>query len=154
MRSANDRSVKVVEFPATDATRAKFVQPDPVHRSISTAVCTFPLTIHANAIDLRPLAAAVSAKGVCGISPPTTIVVVEVVLVAPPLSVTVSDAVYVAGPGYMCAVFAPEPNWPSPNDHDHDTIDPSGSLDAEPSNVTISGEGPEVGVAVITAVGG
>jgi hypothetical protein len=69
----------------------KSVQPDPVHRPISTAVCAFPLIIHANAIDLRPLAAAVSAKGDCGSSPPTTIVV-DVVLVAPPLSVTVSDA--------------------------------------------------------------
>jgi hypothetical protein len=84
--------VNVVAVLATDATRAKFVQPDPVHRSISTAVCAMVPFVHLNAIDLPPLAAAVSAAGACGVAPVTAIVVV-VVLDAPPLSVTVSDAV-------------------------------------------------------------
>jgi hypothetical protein len=77
--------------PATEATRAKFVQADPVHRSTSTAVCAIVPFVHLNAIDLRPLAA-LSAAGACGVAPVTAIVLV-VVLDAPPLSVTVSDAV-------------------------------------------------------------
>ena len=36
------------------------MQPDPVHRSISTAVCAIVPFVHLNAIDLRALAAAVS----------------------------------------------------------------------------------------------
>jgi hypothetical protein len=152
VRAANDRSVYAVALPAAQSIRAKFVQPDPAHRSISTAVCGLVPFVQSNLIALRPLAAARSADGASGVEPVTTIVVV-VVFVAPSLSVTVSDAVYVAGPGYMCAVCLPTPNWPSPNVQDHATIEPSASEDAEPSNVTVSGPGPDVGVAIMTAVG-
>ena len=92
VRAANCRSVNVLALPTTEATRAKFVQPDPVHRSISTACCGAVPFVQLNAIALRPLVAALSADGDCGVTPVTTIVL-DVVLVAPPLSVTVSDAV-------------------------------------------------------------
>ena len=46
------------------------------------------------------------------------------------------------------------PELPSPNDHAHDDTVPSGSVDPEPSKVTVRGAAPVDGVADITAVGG
>ena len=79
-------------LPATEATRAKFVQPAPVHRSPSIALCWIVPLVQVSAIARWPVATALSADGACGAAPVTTIVLV-VVLVDPPLSVTVSDAV-------------------------------------------------------------
>ena len=76
------------------------------------------------------------------------------VLDAPPLSVTVSDAVKVPGSGTGDVVTGPVPTAPSPNDHAHDVTVPSGSVDPEPSKVTVSGAVPLEGVADMTAVGG
>ena len=51
-------------------------------------------------------------------------------------------------------VLDPVPDVPSPNDQAHDATAPSGSCDADPSNVTVSGATPDEGAAETTAIGG
>jgi hypothetical protein len=76
---------------------------------------------------------------------------------APWLSVTRSLAVYVPGWVYVHDGFAAVESSKSPSpsrSHANEMVSPgSGSLDPEPSNCTVSGALPLVGVAVATAFG-
>jgi hypothetical protein len=84
--------VNVVAVPATTATCAKVVQPDPAQRSILTSVWLGPAFVHLRLILRCASAVAVSPVGAAGACPCTTIER-ELELEAPELSVTLKDAV-------------------------------------------------------------
>ena len=73
---------------------------------------------------------------------------------APESSVTVSLAVNVPALVYWWLAVGPDAVPPSPKAHEYEVIDPSGSLEADPSKLTVSGDCPLVGPAVNDGVGG
>ena len=90
---ASPESVKVVAVPGTVATWTKFVQPDPLQRSILTSVWGVVPFVHFRRIELPVSAVAVRFVGAVGRATAVTTIEAVVVLDAPPLSVTVRDAV-------------------------------------------------------------
>jgi hypothetical protein len=154
VRDASPLSVKAVAVPATTATWAKFVQPDPLQRSILTSVWLVVVFVHFSPIELFDRAIAVKLAGALGRAGAFTTMDAVVVFDALPLSVTVKVAVYAPGVEYACVVVTPAPKVPSPNAHAHDVTVPKASVERDPSNVTVRGAVPDEGVADMIAVGG
>src|SRR5881628_1913176 len=69
------------------------------------------------------------------------------------LSVTFSVTLYVPIAAYECRAILPLPNDWSPKFHAYETMVPSGSVDADASNVTFSRTNAGFGVAVNEAIG-
>src|SRR3990172_11106996 len=99
-----------------------------------------------------------TARGVAvnaATGPAFTSTVPEARLVREPLSVTVTVTTYVPEAGYWWMTGLPEPRFPSPKSQSEETMNPSGSMEAEASKVrSTPGFTAVGGVAVKAAAGG